>query len=247
MEYSKRAQNEISHGRKLTELGAERVWGWGTPAGEVRAARRAEWIARAAMLQPGVRALEIGCGTGIFTEKFASTGADILAVDISEELLQQARARNLPPTVTFACTPFEDLSVDQPFDAVIGSSILHHLDVDPSLSRIYSLLKPGGVACFSEPNMLNPQIMTQKNVTWIKEQLGDSPDETAFFRWQIVSLLRKTGFVGIQVTPMDWLHPLTHPAMIPTMNKIGVVLEKLLLIREFAGSLYIHAQRPHGD
>ena len=245
MQYSERAQNEISHGKKLAELGAERVWGWGTPAGEVRARRRAEWIAKAAMLKPGIRALEIGCGTGIFTAHFAFTGADLVAVDISEELLQRARDRNLPHTTTFICTPFENLPVDQPFDAVIGSSVLHHLEAEASLSKIHSLLKPGGYACFSEPNMLNPQIMAQKNIPWIKERVGDSPDETAFFRWQMASLLRKTGFVEIHIVPTDWLHPLTHPTMISTVQKAGNFLEKFPLIREFAGSLYIRAQRPH--
>jgi 2-polyprenyl-3-methyl-5-hydroxy-6-metoxy-1,4-benzoquinol methylase len=244
MQHSKRAQNEISHGKKLTQIGAESVWGWGTPAGEIRARRRAEWIAKEAMLKPGIRALEIGCGTGIFTTHFASTGADILAVDISEELLQKARACNLPPTVKFKCTPFENLSVDQPFDAIIGSSVLHHLEVESSLSRAYDLLRPGGMICFSEPNMLNPQIMLQKNIPWIKELLGDSPDETAFFRWQMASLLQESGFIEVQVTPIEWLHPLTHPKMIPTMQKIGMILEKIPLIKEFAGSLHIRAKRP---
>jgi 2-polyprenyl-3-methyl-5-hydroxy-6-metoxy-1,4-benzoquinol methylase len=32
--------------------------------------------------------LEIGCGTGNFTELFAKTGADIIAVDISQELIR---------------------------------------------------------------------------------------------------------------------------------------------------------------
>ena len=244
MLHQERARHEISHGKKLTELGAERVWGWDTPAGKVRAARRAEWIAKAAMLKPGTRALEIGCGTGIFTAQFASTGADVVAVDISEELLQGALARNLPAPVKFICVPFENLPIDEPFDAIIGSSVLHHLEVEAALLKIYSLLKPGGVACFSEPNMLNPQIMVQKNIPWIKERMGDSPDETAFFRWQMSALLQKIGFVEIQITPVDWLHPWTHLAMISKVQKIGAWLEKLPLIKEFAGSLCIRAKRP---
>jgi hypothetical protein len=56
----------------LAEAGPEGIWGWGTPAGQVRARRRAELIVSAPELRPGIRALEIGCDTGLFTELFAA-------------------------------------------------------------------------------------------------------------------------------------------------------------------------------
>src|SRR5207248_152965 len=88
---SSRAEREILHGRHLAVLETETVWGWGTPAGQLRARRRAGLIVEGARLSPGQRALEIGCGTGLFTEIFASRGAEIVAVDISGELLDKAR------------------------------------------------------------------------------------------------------------------------------------------------------------
>ena len=60
-----------------------------------------------------------------------------MAVDLSEELLESARERGLE-NVTFLAKNFEDCEVDGPFDAVIGSSILHHLD-EPSLERLFAL------------------------------------------------------------------------------------------------------------
>jgi hypothetical protein len=39
-----RAKREISHGKWLAEQETEVVWGWGTPAGRVRAQRRANLI-----------------------------------------------------------------------------------------------------------------------------------------------------------------------------------------------------------
>src|ERR1019366_1615655 len=105
----------------LAERDTETVWGWGTPAGKLRAKRRADLIIRGARLCSGKRVLEIGCGTGLFTEMFAATGATIVAVDISSELLEKARLRGLPAhQVTFLAKRFEDCAVDGPFDAVIG-------------------------------------------------------------------------------------------------------------------------------
>ena len=49
--------------------------------------------------------------------------------------------------------------------------------------------------------MLNPQIAIQKNIPWIKRKLGDSPDETAFFRWPLRRLLEQTGYRDVRIDP----------------------------------------------
>jgi len=85
-----RPEREIQHGRHLAELETETVWGWGTPAGQLRARRRADLIMQGAQLAPGQLVLEIGCGTGLFTEMFSASGARIVAVDISRDLLDKA-------------------------------------------------------------------------------------------------------------------------------------------------------------
>ncbi len=239
------AAREIRHGSKIARQDPEKIWGWKTPAGHRRAQRRAEMIAASAGLAPGLRALEIGCGSGLFTEIFARSGAQILAVDISGALLEQARLRRLPEKqVRFLEKRFEDCDVEGPFDAVIGSSVLHHLDLKQALAKIHKLIKPGGVMCFTEPNMLNPQIMAQKNIPWLKERVGDSPDETAFFRWSIHRHLEQAGFYRVKVTPFDWLHPAVPAALVEMVAHAGDILERLAVIREFAGSLHIVGFKP---
>jgi SAM-dependent methyltransferase len=223
------------------------VWGWGTPAGRERAARRATLISRGAGLRPGLRVLEIGCGTGVFTEHFARTGAEILAVDISEALVARARTRGLPASVRFLCRAFEECGLDGPFDAVVGSSVLHHLSVPGSLQKIYDLLAPGGVFSFAEPNMLNPQVFLQKNVPVLKRWAGDSPEETAFLRWRFRRMLRAIGFADVTVLPFDWLHSATPARLIEPIRRVGLALERTPGLREFAGSLYIRAVRRPAD
>ena len=240
----KKANDEILHGKNIAQADPELIWGWKTTAGQLRAKRRAQLMIDSTHLRPGMKVLEIGCGTGVFTEMFAIAGAQIVAIDISKELLDLAAMRNISTSqVQFMEKRFEDCDSIGPFDAIMGSSVLHHLDIKPALTNIYKLLKPNGVMSFTEPNMLNPQIAIQKNVLWLKRRMGDSPDETAFTRLQLSRLLKQTGFVDIQITPFDWLHPTTPLKFINNVNRIGLFLEKVPFVREFAGSLHIFSRR----
>ncbi len=240
-----RAEREIIHGKWLAEQQTERVWGWDTPAGWLRAQRRAQLVMEGAHLGPGKRSLEIGCGTGLFTKMFAASGATIIAVDISGELLDKARKRDLPPDrVKFLEKRFEDCEVEGPFDAVIGSSVLHHLDVEVALPRILRLLKPSGCLSFAEPNMLNPQVYLERKFHYLPAFSYTSPDETAFVRWKFASLLRQIGFENVSIRPLDWLHPATPKPLVGPLNRLGKLMEYVPVVREFSGSLYIKARRP---
>jgi 2-polyprenyl-3-methyl-5-hydroxy-6-metoxy-1,4-benzoquinol methylase len=241
----RRSDFEIEHGRHLAKAGAECIWGWETPAGKVRARRRAKMISEGANLSPSSQVLEIGCGTGIFTELFAESGAKITGLDISPELLSIAISKNLPSTqIDFKQGRFEDCPIEAKYDAIIGSSVLHHLDINSAIKRIFSLLRPEGIMCFTEPNMLNPQIALQKNIPWLKEKLGDSPYETAIVKWQLKKALQIVGFKEIDIIPFDWLHPATPASLIGPVSKIGSLIENVPIIREISGSVFIRAAKP---
>jgi 2-polyprenyl-3-methyl-5-hydroxy-6-metoxy-1,4-benzoquinol methylase len=235
-----RIAKEIQHGRFLAEHGAGEIWNWESPAGKLRWARRVKMIG--GHLKPGMTILELGCGTGSFTGELARSGAGIVAIDVSPELLEIARANCSAPNVRYEIQNAYALTYsDATFDSVVGSSVLHHLEIEDALREIYRVLRPGGTIYFTEPNMLNPQIAIQKNVPWIKRRLGDSPDETAFFRWPLRRLLEQTGFGNVQIEPFDFLHPKTPVPLIDPLNALGRFLENMPVVSEFAGSLYIRA------
>lgn len=233
---------EILHGQRIAHH-AETVWGWGTPAGRIRADRRKSYLARYGSAAPGRAILEIGCGTGMFTTALAASGAHVVAFDICWELLCQVpRAQDGSNGLHLFVGDVEHLPLpDASFDAVVGVSILHHLNLRPALAEIKRILKPVGRVVFSEPNMLNPQIFVQKHVPFIKRWLGDSPDETAFVRWPLAAELQRAGFGEVRVTPFDFLHPWTPEPIIPLVSRMGAVMESLPAVRELAGSLLITA------
>jgi len=238
-----RIDNELAHGRKISR-NAEFYWGWSGVAGQLRSGRRAEMYKSAGDLKPGKKALEIGCGTGIFTSLIARSGADITAVDLSPELAERACAQNPSPNIKYVVMNVEKLEFpDNYFDCVYGSSVLHHLNLPKALPEMLRVLRPGGAFVFTEPNMLNPQIMLQKNIPPLKALMGDSPDETAFFRWNIKGILLDSGFSVVKAEPFDFLHPWVPGALAPAVGGLGAVLERIPLLREIAGSLLITATK----
>jgi ubiquinone/menaquinone biosynthesis C-methylase UbiE len=239
---NKRLQHELEHGKKIS-ANAEDVWNWASPAGVVRANRRASLFLKEGRITTKDKVLEIGCGTGLFTEKiYKATGANITATDLSADLLNQARVRI--PEVNFIIDDAMNMKLeDNTFDVVFGSSVIHHLEMKKALLEIYRVLKPHGRMVFAEPNMVNPQILIQKNIPYIKEKLGDSPDETAIIRWNFKKLMKKTGFRNIKIYPYDFLHPVTPVSLINIVNSIGKVIEKIPLIREIAGSVIIYGEK----
>ncbi len=236
-------QAEYLHNQTVFD-NAEQFWGWATPAGEKRGLRRVEKILE--YLQPcsGKHFLELGCGKGWFTQWLKDRGARVTAFDIQKEFVQVARGRISNPNVDFLVSDSEFLPFQSgTFDASYGAVVLHHLPMDTTLKELYRVLKPGAKIIFSEPNMLNPQIMLMKNIWWIGKRMGESPNETAFFKWQMKSLLKRHGFDEIRVQPFDFLHPMTPEAWIARVAKLGAILERMPLIREIAGSLDIRAVR----
>ena len=84
--------------------------------------------------------------------------AHCVGVDISLRFLTTALERvnglaDYPERLHLMCAAIEDLPFrEASFDVVVGNSLLHHLyDYEGVLSRLRSLLRPGGVALFSEP------------------------------------------------------------------------------------------------
>jgi SAM-dependent methyltransferase len=225
----------------------EGIWGWGTPAGCARAERRARLIVETGGIARDSMTLEIGCGTGVFTELVSKSGASITACELSEELLELARKKTYASKVDFINGDAAQLGAEHEgrYDVVWGSSVLHHIDLKLFLPRMLRLMKPGGRFVFAEPNMLNPQIWLERNVGIIRRITGTSPDETAFYRWRLTKLLLEGGFVNVSVRPHEFLHPMIPKLLIPIIQSLSAVAERVWVIREIAGSLLIRAEKPN--
>jgi ubiquinone/menaquinone biosynthesis C-methylase UbiE len=242
-----RLAREIEHHRDIAGH-AEFIWNWDSPSGRRRAERRARLFVKRARLGPGVRAMELGCGTGVFLRQVADCGVGLVGLDLSHDLLERARgAVGDLGNVRLVRGNAERMPFpDGCFDAVYGSSVLHHLELENALREVRRVLRPGGRAVFTEPNILNPQVAFMFHTGLTKRYFGVSPDEMAFSRFRSLAALRETGFDAVRIEPFDFLHPATPRGWIERVARLGRLLERLPLLRELAGSQLVVAERPPG-
>jgi SAM-dependent methyltransferase len=104
----------------------------------------------------GRRIVDFGCGSGANTALLAGRGAQVWAIDISEDLLRLGQRRlaisDRGGEATFIAGSAHDLPFpDESIDLVFGVAILHHLDLDLVSREVRRVLKPGGRAIFKEP------------------------------------------------------------------------------------------------
>jgi SAM-dependent methyltransferase len=129
---------------------------------EITEASSAQFRQRVLELARGADVLEYGCGLGSSAFDVAPIARHVSGIDISPVAIEHSRETceaagllNVDFRVANAeATGFADAS----FDLIVGSGILHHLNLDASYAELVRLLRPGGRAIFSEPLGHNPAI-----------------------------------------------------------------------------------------
>lgn len=95
----------------------------------------------------GLRALEIGAGTGKATVPFLRAGCDVTAVELGERmaafLLERFREC---PNFTVLNTAFEDAELDEGrYGLIYAASAFHWVKAELGCPKAFRLLKSGGV------------------------------------------------------------------------------------------------------
>jgi SAM-dependent methyltransferase len=121
----------------------------------------------------GKRVLDLGCGVGQLANYLAQQGAaDVTGVDLSERMLEIARAEYGHPNLTFQRASMEEAAFPPDrFDLVVSSLAFHYVADFPDLARrIVSWLAPGGTLVFSNEHPVYLSRATGEG--WVKDQDG---------------------------------------------------------------------------
>lgn len=93
--------------------------------------------------QPGERILDLGCGTGYLTSVIAATGAKVVGIDNSVEMI--ARAKAAYPDLEFKVQSATEFYFDEHFNAIFSNAVLHWVqDKEKAIDCMYRNLKKSG-------------------------------------------------------------------------------------------------------
>lgn len=136
----------------------------------------------------GLKVLDLGCGTGRIIGMLKERGADVTALDISEEMIETVSRKF--PDVECVVGDSENLPfADESFDIVLGLFWIVHLkDLRPSFDEVYRVLKDEGRFILSNIN--------QKKAPKLKTKTGEEIVIESYYHMpkHVVEALEKSLF-----------------------------------------------------
>ncbi|GAB17417.1 putative methyltransferase [Gordonia effusa NBRC 100432] len=139
---------------------------------------------------------DVGCGSGVVTAMLHDTGAEVVGIDLSPELVERARTRR--PDIDFRTGSM--LALDIPDESLGGVlawySTIHVDDADlpTAFAEFYRVLRPNGVALLGfqvgdEPFILDKAFGVSMHLVFRRRQ----PE-------QVLALLSEAGFIEFATT-----------------------------------------------
>ena len=169
-----------------------------------------------------VRAVDLGCGTGIMLDHLVGRYEKAVGLDASQEMLDgyplEAREHVRLVRADMAALPFAGGS----FDVVICRSALHHMDDEVGvLSEIARILSPTGSLVLGEP--ANDNVVTRLARWWVRRRPSFGKLHTidrAYTRGQLRELLARAGLSVKREVRFGFLaYPLCdNPELVPVLK-----------------------------
>lgn len=192
--------------------------------------------------------LDMGCGTGEYTNKIAEKlpESTIVGIDISDKIIKVAKkkCRKRKNVIFYTGSAYATKFRDNKYDVICGFYFLHHVKIKKVRKEVYRLLKPGGIAFFYEPNILNPYVYLIKSSKTLKKMVGDSPEEWAINPLTISAELKY--FEPILITTTEFIIPISFfpLGVLKTIDNFTQLLSYIPFIKMLGGSVKIHLQKP---
>jgi SAM-dependent methyltransferase len=121
----------------------------------------------------GKRVIDLGCGEGSNTRRFAQRGGTMTGIDLSSEMIRRARQKEAeePLGISYEIGSFSELSpfADEQFDCAVSTmALMDGPNLPAAMRAAFRVLKPRSFLCFS---VLHPCFITPA-IRWLTDEGG---------------------------------------------------------------------------
>lgn len=182
--------------------------------------------------QPGERLLDVACGNGLTSRRLANAMARVTAFDVSAAMITIAAGHSGPSNIDYRvvdgtdCEALLSLGVGAFDGALCNMALMDMADIEPLMTALAVLLKPGGRFVFS---VLHPCFNNPATV-----QMGELEDQNGVLvtTYSVKTARYKTPFtrVGLAIPGQPVPHPYFHRSLSLLLSpalRVGLVLDGL--------------------
>lgn len=197
-------------------------------------------------LPEGGNLLDIGCGTGLFVEKYIQRGGQGTGLDLSGKMVAKAR-RRCPDCEFIVGTgeklPFEDCS----FNAVSSVLVFSYVrDPAAMLSEVYRILEPGGCValCTLGKKLITsgiPSLYKIGEKIRIKHVVMRDFGEHYYDEPEMITLFDNAGFCDIDVKWCSFAHIDMIDPIFSLASKVEPFVEKS--VPQLAYNIFVSAKK----
>lgn len=197
---------------------------------------------------PGERVLDIGCGSGVFSNELREAGARVVAVDANPAAAKYVRDTFAKDKLTIIRALMDELPfAPGSFDKCVCLEVIEHVyppQVRALLRDLYQLLRPGGQILLTTPNYRGFWPV----IEWLADHGGstakmDSEQHiTRFHKKMLQQYLVEAGFVNITIRNHSTFAPFSAAISWKLAEKIERAERKVNL--PFGNILTAVATRP---
>jgi 2-polyprenyl-3-methyl-5-hydroxy-6-metoxy-1,4-benzoquinol methylase/predicted NUDIX family phosphoesterase/dephospho-CoA kinase len=150
---------------------------------------------------PSLKILDVGCGSGVLTDRIADRVKQVTGIDHSCVSIQIAKEYSSKKNISFQCESIENFVLDEHYDVVIANMTFHSVDnIEQAIKNIYSSLKHGGLLIFSLPH---PRYYPERER--LRDVFGSSG-----YEYSKQSFYRIPFTISLEAEPLPSLIPYFH-------------------------------------
>jgi ubiquinone/menaquinone biosynthesis C-methylase UbiE len=197
-------------------------------------------------LPAGGNLLDIGCGTGLFVEKYIRNGGSAIGLDISQGMVSKARIRC--DTCEFVVGTGERLPfADGTFDAISSVLVFSYVkDPDAMLAEVYRVLEPGGTValCTLGKKLITrgiPSLYKIGEKIKLKHVMMKDFGEHYYDEREMSSLFENAGFKDINVKWCSFAHRDMIDPIFNLATKVEPFVEKR--VPQLAFNIFVSARK----